>query len=90
MKFKKENIASIKGTRPTKYDTLLDEFEKGGDTLFFDEEEISRQTASNIARRLITLSGKPFHSGYHVMKKKVYVRLRMENEVPEAEESEED
>lgn len=81
-KFEKETLASAKGRQPSKYDCLMEHFVNEGDTLFFDESEVGRQTASNIARRLTNIGeGKKFHSFCCTIKKKVAVRLRPESEL---------
>lgn len=96
--FEKENKKSMKGTQATKYDSLYKEFTEGGDVLYFDEEKVSRPTAANIARRMNKLAKiesdndpfsdtqKKFHSGFDVLKKKTFVRLRTEDEVATQEE----
>jgi hypothetical protein len=87
MKFVKDNIQSVKGRQPTKYDHLLEAFENPGDRIKFEESECSRATASQIAKRLMILApGKQFHSGFDVLEKLVFVRLRVEGEIPSKEE----
>lgn len=91
MKFTKTNIETTKGRQPSKYDSLLSEFTEEGDAIQFDEKSegapdgISRQTGAQIASRLKLISGKPFHSFFDHLNKKVTVRLRKEGEIEEKE-----
>lgn len=83
-KFQKENVKTTRGMQPSVFDALLPEFKEAGDCLYFDEADMSRPKASQAAKRLTALSGgKKFHSGFDAVKKKVYVRLRMDGEVPD-------
>ncbi len=89
MQFKKANLESVKGRQPSKADALLPHFENQGDTLFFEEADLSRQSAAQYAARLRKISGKPFHSFYDVLEKKVAIRLRIDGEVVKKDEEEE-
>ena len=83
----KRNVPVVKGVQATKYDAWLSEFVNPGDSLFFTEGELSKQTASNAAKRLTLLDsakeGRKFHSYYHVIEQMVVIRVRPPGEVPE-------
>lgn len=81
MKFVKTNIQDTKGRGKSKYDDLLSEFTQEGDALQFEEEDLSRASASQAAKRLMKISGKKFHSYYDVLEKKVTIRLRKSDEL---------
>ena len=90
MNFTKANIPVARGMQPTKWDKLLEHFVEPGDSLFFDEKDLSRQTASLAAKRLNLLDPtRKFHSFYNVLEKKVVVRVRPAGEVPDANEEKE-
>lgn len=90
----KKNIAVVRGVQKTKYDDWLQEFVKPGDSLFFTEEELSKQTASNAAKRLTLLDskkgGRKFHSYFDVIEQMVVIRVRPAGEVPNPSEEEEE
>ena len=80
--FEKEIVETIKGTQTSEYDALLPLFDEPGTTLRWDESEVKRTKASQISARLNLIGdGKVFHSGYDVLKKKVFVRLRTQEEI---------
>lgn len=89
-KFKKKNIKSTKGLQSSKYDSLSSEFPEEGDTLTFEEDEVSKQTASNIAKRLSGITPYIFHSFYDKAAGTTNVRRRLHGEVPNKEEEEGD
>jgi len=89
-KFNKKNIKSTKGRQGSKYDVYLQEFTQPGDSLQFDEEDMSRQTASQIAKRFRDLEDKPFHSFWDAKEKKVTIRLRLDSEIDQDKEEEDE
>jgi hypothetical protein len=90
-KFVKKNVPTVKGRRPSKYDVLLEEFKTPGDTLYFDEDMVSRQTASNIAARLNKIGGgRIFRSFFDTIEKMVAVRWYAEGEDVASDEQEEE
>lgn len=74
-------MKDVKGRQPSKWDVLLKEFTDPGDRLTFDEKEVSKTAATQGAARLRKISGQPFHSGYDVIDKVTFIRLRTEDEV---------
>lgn len=90
MKFEKVNIPSTKGLRKGKHDDLMQHFEMPGDTLQFDEEEMSRSDASQLAIRFKRLTGKPFHSFFNDQTNKVCIRVRTESEKAQPSESQQE
>ncbi len=89
-KFVKKNIESAKGRQPSKADALLEYFTQPGDVLYFNEEDMTRQKASNIAKRLKNISGKPFHSFYDTVEKAVAIRLRKDGELSSSDSEDEE
>lgn len=85
LEFRKTKIESTKGMQPSKWDVLADELTEPGDTAEFEESVVSKAQASQGAARLRKLTGKPYHSGYHVVNKTTFIRLRMPDEVAEKE-----
>jgi hypothetical protein len=91
-KFEAEVLETTKGVQSTIFDCLHKEFNEPGKTLFFDESEMSRPKASQCAKRMNALDSAPgglnrkFHSGYHTIKRKVFVRVRPKDEIPYKEE----
>jgi len=83
MNFIKKNISETKGRQPSRYDKLLEHFVEPGDSLMFDEADLTRAAASQAAKRLMVLDpSRKFHSFYDVIEKKVVVRVRPRGEVP--------
>lgn len=91
-KFEKEVLPTTRGIQSTKWDGLLEHFVNPGDTLFFDEAVVSRAAASQAAKRMIQLDsqGRSFHSGFHTVKRKTFVRVRPTGELPSKEEAKEE
>lgn len=83
------NIESSKGVRSSRYDALIEHFNKPGDTIEYDPDVVSSQTGSNIAKRLALISGKRFHSFRHGINKTICIRLRPDGENEQEEEQEE-
>lgn len=90
LEFTRTNIASIKGLQPSKYDFLLENFVEPGDAIEIEEAQMPRQTASVLAKRFKTLTGKPFHSFFNVQTKKVTIRVRPDGEIPDKEDKAEE
>jgi len=86
-------VPTVKGVQATKYDAWLEKFTTPGHALFFTEEELGRQTASNVAKRMMLLDskkgGRKFHSYFDVIEQMVVIRVRPQGEVPEKGEEEE-
>ena len=80
-------VPVVKGVQATKYDAWLEKFVQPGHSLFFTEGELSKQTASNAAKRLTLLDskkgGRKFHSYYDVLEQMVVIRVRPAGEVPD-------
>jgi vacuolar-type H+-ATPase subunit I/STV1 len=90
MNFTKKNLPEAKGFQKTKYDKLLEHFVEPGDSLFFDELDLSKPAASQAAKRLMILDPtRKFHSFYNVIEKKVVIRVRPAGEVIDKEEEKE-
>lgn len=86
MNFTKTNIPTTKGRQSSKWDVLVPEFQEQGDSLQFEESEVSRPAASAAAKRLTLLTGKNIHSFYDVKEKKVTIRWRKDGELQEKDE----
>lgn len=93
-KFEKEVLTTTRGTQSTKWDELYVHFVNPGDTLFFDKSEVSRAAASQCAKRMILLDaekqGRKFHSGWHPIKEKTFIRVRPAGEVPDKKDEQEE
>lgn len=95
-KFEKETLETTRGIQATKYDELLPNFVNPGDTLFFeegsDDGKLTRAAASQAAKRMISLDPQKrlFHSGYHTVKRRVFIRVRPTGEVPSKSEESQD
>lgn len=92
-KFEKEIVETTKGMQSSVYDELYPHFTQPGETLYFNEADMSRASASQAAKRLMKLDkasgfSNIFHSGWDAVKKKVYIRVRPQGEVPRPEEAE--
>lgn len=89
LKFETEVIPEFRGRGKSKWDELLPHLDAPGKTLFFDPEEVTKQNAATAAQRMRVLdSSRDFHSGYDVLKKKTFVRVRPEGELPSKDEDE--
>lgn len=87
MNFTKKNVPIARGMQPTKWDVLLPEFSEPGDTIYFDPEEVKRPAVSQCAKRMMILDpSRKFHSGYDVLLKQTFVRVRPDGEVPDKDE----
>jgi len=89
MQFIKKNIKEARGFQKSRYDSLLEHFVEPGDSLMFDEAELTRAAASQAVKRLMILDpSRKFHSFYNVLEKKVCIRVRPAGEIPDVEEKE--
>ena len=91
MNFTKKNIPVAKGIQSSRYDKLLPEFVEAGDTLEFEESDLTRAAASQAAKRLMILDGsRKFHSGWNPVAKKVFIRVRPDGEIADKNDEKEE
>lgn len=93
----KRNIASIKGTQPSKWDKYYYDqtFAEPGDSECFEMDEITSATASQFARRMneiekIKGGTRKFHSGINRIENFIFVRWRPEGEIPNKDDKDDD
>jgi len=88
MEFETDNIQSVKGRQPGKWDYLLAKFVNPGDRIKQDPAKLSSQTASVIAKRMCFLDpSRVFHSGLDIKDNVRYIRVRVPGELVEKEEA---
>ncbi len=100
MKIETGNVQQVRGVQKSMWDEYEVHFKNPGDFVRCpaksdDEPEgLTSASASQFAKRMMKLTGHPFHSYFHAIEKKFYVRRRLEGEVPvkgdDAEESSDD